>query len=76
MDGNGRYRPVGLGDGEHILVAGGDPVGSASVEVRSGETASVTIRLGGAHARPERADPDWAPAAGTTRPGALHNTTE
>jgi hypothetical protein len=57
-------------------VAGGGRVGSASLEVRSGETASVTIRLGGAHARPERADPAWAPAGGTARPGALHNTTE
>lgn len=73
-DGNGRYRLAGLGDAEHILVASGDPVGSAGLEVRSGETASLTIRLGGAHARPERADPAWrrraawsGPALCTTR---------
>jgi EmrB/QacA subfamily drug resistance transporter len=46
-DSYGRYRLTGLGDGEHVLVAGGHEPVSASVDVRSGDTASVTIRLGG-----------------------------
>jgi hypothetical protein len=75
-DRNGRYRLAGLGDGEHVLVAGGHQPVSASVEVRSGETASVTVRLGGATAGPEGADPAWDPAPGTTQPGARHDTTE
>jgi MFS family permease len=43
----GRYRLTGLGDGEHVLVASGHEPVSASVDVASGETASVTIRVGG-----------------------------
>jgi MFS family permease len=49
-DGYGQYRLTGLGDGEHVLVAGGqDPV-SLRVDVMSGQTASVTVRVGTARA--------------------------
>ena len=65
-DESGRYRLTGIGDGEHVLVAGGqDPV-SARVEVSSGETASVTIRVGAAHAGEETAP---AGGAGTVHSG-------
>jgi hypothetical protein len=45
-----------------------DPVGSASLEVRSGETGSVTVRLGDAPTTARTRDPAWAPAGGTTGP--------
>jgi MFS family permease len=46
-DAHGRYRLAGLGDGEHVLVAGGHEPASVSVEVESGDTVSVTLRVGG-----------------------------
>src|SRR5579875_1442156 len=46
-DADGWYRLTGLGDGEHVLVAGGHEPVSAPVEVTSGETTSVTVRIGG-----------------------------
>jgi uncharacterized protein YfaS (alpha-2-macroglobulin family) len=46
-DADGWYRLTGLGDGEHVLVAGGHEHVSATVEVTSGETTSVTVQIGG-----------------------------
>jgi MFS family permease len=46
-DADGWYRLTGLGDGDHVLVAGGHEPVSAMVEVTSGETTSVTVRIGG-----------------------------
>ena len=65
-DADGWYRLTGLGDGEHVLVAGGHEPVSATVEVISGETTSVTVRVGGmtAAAGPAR------PAAGPEHPVA------
>jgi MFS family permease len=68
-DADGWYRLTGLGDGEHVLVAGGHEPMSATVEVTSGETTSVTIRVGGM-ASPAPA----APASGTS-PDGLHDVT-
>ncbi len=45
-DADGWYRLTGLGDGEHVLVAGGHEPVSATVEVTSGETTSVVVRVG------------------------------
>jgi MFS family permease len=61
-DSYGRYRLTGLGDGEHVLIAGGHEPVSAGVEVTSGETASVTVRLGGRSASPGPAAPASASA--------------
>jgi MFS family permease len=46
-DADGWYRLTGLGDGDHVLVAGGHEPVSAMVEVTSGQTTSVTVRIGG-----------------------------
>jgi MFS family permease len=45
-DADGWYRLTGLTEGEHVLVAGGHEPVSAAVEVASGETTSVTVRVG------------------------------
>jgi MFS transporter, ACDE family, multidrug resistance protein len=66
-DSRGRYRLTGLGDGGYLLIAGGHEPASAGVEVESGETASVTIRISaspGQAAGPEPGEPGPA-AAGT-----------
>ena len=55
-DADGWYRLTGLSDGEHVLVAGGHEPVSAAVEVTSGETTSVTVRVGGV-AAPGPAEP-------------------
>jgi MFS family permease len=65
-DADGWYRLTGLGDGEHVLVAGGHEPVSAPVEVTSGETTSVTVRIGGVTAPETPASP--APANGVTSP--------
>jgi hypothetical protein len=73
-DSYGRYRLTGFGDGEHALVAGGQEPVSAGVEVTSGETASVIVRLGGRPAGPDPAAPASAsigPAGyGSAGPGS------
>jgi hypothetical protein len=73
-DSSGRYRLTGFGGGEHVLVAGGQEPVSADVEVTSGETASVTVRLGGHPASPGPATPASAstgPAGyGSAGPGS------
>jgi hypothetical protein len=56
-DADGWYRLTGLGDGEHVLVAGGHEPVSATVEVTSGETTSVTVRIGGVTAPESPAAP-------------------
>jgi hypothetical protein len=61
-DAHGRYRLTGLGDGEHVLVAGGHEPASVSVEVESGDTASVTLRVGGLAAAAPAPDPAAAGA--------------
>jgi MFS family permease len=63
-DADGWYRLTGLGDGEHVLVAGGHEHVSAAVEVTSGETTSVTVQIGGVAA-------SGRPAAGLSEP---HNS--
>jgi MFS family permease len=63
-DSHGHYRLTGLGDGGHVLVAGGHEPVSAGVEVASGETTPVTVRLG---SRPASPDPA-APASASTGP--------
>jgi MFS family permease len=45
-DADGWYRLTGLTEGEHVLVAGGHEPVSAAVDVASGETTSVTVRVG------------------------------
>jgi hypothetical protein len=65
-DSYGRYRLTGLGDGEHVLVAGGHEPVSVGVEVASGETTPVTVRLGGGSARPGPA----TPASASTDPAS------
>ncbi len=55
-DADGWYRLTGLGDGEHVLVAGGHEPVSTAVEVISGETTSVTVRIGSAAAGSTEAD--------------------
>ena len=49
---DGWYRLTGLGDGEHVLVAGGHEPVRASVDVHGGETTSVTVRIGNGPAAP------------------------
>jgi MFS family permease len=61
-DADGWYRLTGLNEGEHVLVAGGHEPVSAAVEVTSGETTSVTIRVGGM-AAPAAPSAPAAPAA-------------
>jgi MFS family permease len=56
-DADGWFRLTGLGDGEHVLVAGGHEPVSAPVEVTSGETTSVTVRIGGVTAPETPASP-------------------
>ena len=69
-DAHGRYRLTGLGDGEHVLVAGGHEPVSVGVDVESGDTASVTLRVGGlATAPPAPAGPAPAGEPGEPRPG-------
>ncbi|HWG13557.1 MAG TPA: MFS transporter [Streptosporangiaceae bacterium] len=69
-DADGWYRLTGLGDGEHVLVAGGHEPVSATVEVTSGETTSVSVRVGGM-ASP---GPAAAPEPAATADG-LHDVT-
>jgi MFS family permease len=65
---DGWYRLTGLGDGEHVLVASGHEPVSATVEVTSGETTSVALRVGGmASPAPGR--------AGDGAPDGLHDVT-
>jgi len=45
-DADGWYRLTGLGEGEHVLVAGGHEPVRTRVDVISGETVSVTVRVG------------------------------
>jgi hypothetical protein len=84
-DAYGRYRLTGLGDGEHVLVAGGHEPVAVRVEVESGETASVTLRVGGVAATPDQpAGPEasgpesagigtgWAANGVTPELGTLH----
>jgi MFS family permease len=72
-DADGWYRLTGLGDGEHVLVAGGHEPVSAPVEVTSGETTSVTVRIGGVTAPESPADPAGPePAAGFGAPADSH----
>jgi hypothetical protein len=59
-DADGWYRLTGLGDGEHVLVAGGHEPVSAPVEVTSGETTSVSIRIGGVTTPEDPASPAHA----------------
>jgi MFS family permease len=65
-DADGWYRLTGLGDGEHVLVAGGHEPVSSVVEVTSGETTSVAVRVGGMVAAPASPAPGPAPAAEDT----------
>ena len=51
-DADGCYRLTGLGDGEHVLVAGGHEPVRTSVDVHGGETTSVTVRIGNGPAVP------------------------
>ena len=67
-DADGWYRLTGLNEGEHVLVAGGHEPVSATVEVTSGETTSVTIRVGGMAAPAAPA----TPATPATRPPQPH----
>jgi MFS family permease len=69
-DADGWYRLTGLGDGEHVLVAGGHEPVSATVEVTSGETTSVVVRVGGMAHRPAAAPAP--PAAVTSQRGSIH----
>ncbi len=69
-DAGGRYRLTGLSEGEHVLVAGGHEPVRASVDVRSGETTPVTVRVGG---RPAAATP---PAGGPAAPASDHRVWE
>jgi MFS family permease len=62
-DADGWYRLTGLGDGEHVLVAGGHEPVSAAVEVTSGEDTSVVVRVGAMAP---------LPAATPAAPGALN----
>jgi Carboxypeptidase regulatory-like domain len=59
-DADGWYRLAGLGDGEHVLVAGGHEPVRTSVDVHGGETTSVTVRVGSSPAAPAA---QQAPAA-------------
>ena len=45
-DADGSYRLTGLGEGEHVLVAGGREPVRTRVDATSGETVSVTVRVG------------------------------
>jgi MFS family permease len=69
-DADGWYRLTGLGDGEHVLVAGGHEPVSAPVEVTSGETTSVVLRVGGMAPLPPA---PAGPAAVTSQPGPIHS---
>ena len=62
----GRYRLTGLSEGAHVLVAGGHEPVRTSVDVHSGETTPVTVRVGGSPAAA-------TPAAGgpAARPGPV-----
>ncbi len=60
-DADGWYRLTGLGDGEHVLVAGGHEPVRASVDVHGGETAPVTVRVGSSPAAPAARVPAAAP---------------
>ncbi len=65
-DADGFYRLTGLGAGEHVLVAGGHEPVRTRVDVTSGETVSVTVRVG---ASPAPAMPSPAmPAPADARP--------
>jgi MFS family permease len=70
-DSYGRYQMTGLGDGEHVLVAGGQEPASVGVEVASGETTPVTVRLGGGPASPGPVTPASAsPDPASTDPAS------
>jgi MFS family permease len=66
-DADGWYRLTGLNEGEHVLVAGGHEPVSVAVEVTSGQTTSVTIRVGGMAAPSTPATP--ATPATPSQPG-------
>ena len=75
-DADGWYRLTGLGDGEHVLVAGGHEPVSAPVEVTSGETTSVTVRIGGVTAPESPAGPAGPePATDFGAPADAHPAT-
>jgi MFS family permease len=75
-DADGWYRLTGLGDGEHVLVAGGHEPVSAPFEVTSGETTSVTLRIGGVTAPESPAGPAGPePAADFGAPADTHPAT-